>query len=67
MQDEIGVAPSVTDLPSVSADSPSLEEGWALKKAKRRSLPDFLYVFGLFLQDTSFEGEETGVPILHLK
>ena len=35
MQDEIGVAPSVTKSPSVSADSPSLEEGWALKKAKK--------------------------------
>ena len=35
MQGEIGVAPSVTESPSVSADSPSLEEGWPLKKAKK--------------------------------
>ena len=35
MQGEIGAAPSVAESPSVSADSPSLEEGWALKKAKK--------------------------------
>ena len=32
MQGEVGGAPSVTESPSVSADNPSLEEGWAMKK-----------------------------------
>ena len=31
----IGVAPSVIESSSASADSPKLEEGWALKKAKK--------------------------------
>ena len=35
MQDEIGVVLSVTESPSVVAGSPSLEESWALKKAKK--------------------------------
>ena len=35
VQGEIGVAPSLAESPSVSVDSPSLEEGWALKKAKK--------------------------------
>ena len=35
MQGEVGGAPSVTESPSVSADNPSLEEGWAMKKSKK--------------------------------
>jgi len=35
VQGAIGVVPSVTESSPVSADSPSLEEGWALKKAKK--------------------------------
>ena len=35
VQSQISVASSTTESPSVAADSPSLEEGWALKKAKK--------------------------------
>ena len=35
VQGEVGGAPSVTESPSVSADNPSLEEGWAMKKSKK--------------------------------
>ena len=35
MQGEVGGAPSVTESPSVSADNPSQEEGWAMKKSKK--------------------------------
>ena len=35
MQGEVGGAPSVTESPSVSADNPSLEEGWVRKKSKK--------------------------------
>ena len=59
MQGEIGVASSVTESPSVSADSPSLEEGWALKKAKKPTR--FSERVRSFLQDTFFQGEQTGV------
>ena len=59
VQGEIGFAPSVTESPSVSADSPSLEEGWALKKAKKSTR--FSERIRSFLQDTFFQGEQTGV------
>ena len=59
VQGEIGVAPSVTESPSVSADSPSLEEGWALKKAKKSTR--FSEHVRSFLQDAFFQGEQTGV------
>ena len=59
VQGEIGFAPSVTESPSVSADSPSLEEGWALKKAKKSTR--FSERVRSFLQDTFFQGEQTGV------
>ncbi|PFX14050.1 hypothetical protein AWC38_SpisGene21824 [Stylophora pistillata] len=36
VQGEVGGAPSVTESPSVSADNPSLEEGWAMEKSKSR-------------------------------
>ena len=35
VQGEVGGAPSVTESPSVSADNPSLEEGWVRKKSKK--------------------------------
>ena len=35
VEGEIGVALSMIESPSVVADSPSLEESWALKKAKK--------------------------------
>ena len=35
VQGKVGGAPSVTESPSVSADNPSLEEGWAIKKSKK--------------------------------
>ena len=59
MQGEIGVAPSMTESPSVAADSPSLEEGWALKKAKKSAR--FSERVRSFLQGTFFQGEQTGV------
>ena len=49
----------MTESPSVSADSPSLEEGWALKKAKKSTR--FSERIRSFLQDTFFQGEQTGV------
>ena len=55
VQGEIGVAPSMTE----AADSPSLEEGWALKKAKKSTR--FSESVRSFLQDTFFQGEQTGV------
>ena len=58
---EIGFAPSVTESPSVSADTPSLEEGWALKKAKKSTR--FSERVRSFLQDTFFQGEQTGVKV----
>ena len=59
VQGETGVVQSVTESPSVSADSPSLEEGWALKKAKKSTR--FSERARSFLQDTFFQGEQTGV------
>ena len=59
VQGEIGVAPSMTESPSVAADSPSLEEGWALKKAKKSAR--FSERVRSFLQGTFFQGEQTGV------
>jgi len=57
VQGEIGAAPSVTESPSVSADSPSLEEGWALKKAKKSTrLSEHIRSFFAFFQE-----EQTGV------
>ena len=54
------VALSMTESPSEAADSPSLEGRWALKK--QRSLPRFSErVRSIFLQDTFFQGEQTGV------
>ena len=54
MQSEIGAVPSVAESPSVSADSPSLEEGWAMKKAKKSTR--FSERIRSFLQDTFFQG-----------
>ena len=59
VQGEIGVAPSMTKSPSVAADSPSLEEGWALKKAKKSA--QFSERVRSFLQGTFFQGEHTSV------
>ena len=59
MQDEIGVAPSMTESPSVAADSPSLEEGSALKKAKKSAR--FSERVRSFLEGTYFQGEQTSV------
>lgn len=59
VQSQISVAPSMTESPSVAADSPSLEEGWALKKAKKSAR--FSERVRSFLQDTFFQGEQTGV------
>ena len=55
MQGDIGVAPSMTE----AADSPSLEEGWALKKAKKSTR--FSESVKSFLQNTFFQGEQTRV------
>ena len=59
VQGEIGVAPSMTESPSVAADSPLLGEGWALKKAKKSAR--FSERVRSFLQGTFFQGEQTGV------
>ena len=59
MQGEVGGAPSVTESPSVSADNPSLEEGWVMKKSKK-SIRVFER-FRSYLPETFFQGEETGV------
>ena len=53
------VVPSVTPSPSVSADIPSLEEGWAVMKAKKSI--QFFECVRYFLQDRFFQGEQTGV------
>ena len=69
VQGEIGVAPSMTESPSVAADSPSLEEGWALKKAKKSAR--FLNALGLFCKVHSFKENRPVLRqillILHLK
>ncbi|KAK2552400.1 hypothetical protein P5673_026481 [Acropora cervicornis] len=49
----------VQESPSVAADSPSLEEGWALKKAKKSAR--FSERVRSFLQGTFFQGEQTSV------
>ena len=59
MQGEVGGAPSVTESPSVSADNPSLEEGWVMKKSKK-SIRVSERVRS-YLPETFFQGEETGV------
>ena len=59
VQGEVGGAPSVTESPSVSADNPSLEEGWVMKKSKK-SIRVFERVRS-YLPETFFQGEETGV------
>ena len=59
MQGEVGGAPSMTESPSVSADNPSLEEGWAMKKSKK-SVRVSKRVRS-YLPETFFQGEETGV------
>ena len=59
VQGEVGGAPSVTESPSVSADNPSLEEGWAMKKSKKSIR--FSERVRSYLQETFFQGEETGV------
>ena len=59
MQSEIGVALSMTESPSVAADSSSLEEGWALKKAKKSAR--FFERVRPFLQGKFFQGKQTGV------
>ena len=59
VQGEVGGAPSVTESPSVSADNPSLEEGWAMKKSKK-SIRVSERVHS-YLPETFFQVEETGV------
>ena len=59
VQGEVGGAPSVTESPSVSADNPSLEEGWAMKKSKKSIR--FSERVRSYLQETFFQGEETGI------
>ena len=59
VQGEVGGAPSVTESPSVSADNPSLEEGWAMKKSKK-SIRVSESVRS-YLPETFFQVEETGV------
>ena len=59
VQGEVGGAPSVTESPSVSADNPSLKEGWAMKKSKKSIR--FSERVRSYLQETFFQGEETGV------
>ena len=55
----VGGAPSVTESPTVSADNPSLEKGWATKKSKKSIR--FSERVRSYLQETFFQGEETGV------
>ena len=50
---------NATESPSVSADNPSLEEGWAMKKSKKSIR--FSERVRSYLQETFFHGEETGV------
>ena len=59
VQGEVGGAPSVTESPSVSADNPSLEGGWAMKKSKK-SIRVSERVRS-YLPETFFQGEGTGV------
>ena len=59
MHGEVGDVPSVTESLSVSADNPSLEEGWAMKKSKKSIR--FSERVRSCLQETFFQGEETGV------
>ena len=61
VQGEIGVGPSATESPSVSADSPSLEEGWALKQGKKstRFSERVRSFFAGYV--TGFKGEQTCV------
>ena len=59
MQGEVGGAPSVTGSPSVSADNPSLKEGWAMKISNKSIR--FSESVRSYLQETFFQGEETGV------
>ena len=50
---------NATESPSVSADNPSLEEGWAMKKSNKSIW--FSERVRSYLQETFFQGEETGV------
>ncbi|XP_066025254.1 uncharacterized protein [Pocillopora verrucosa] len=59
VQCEVAGAPVVTESPSVLADNPSLEEGWAMKKSKKSIR--FSERVRSYLQETFFQGEETGV------
>ena len=59
MQGEVGGAPSVTESPSVSADNPSLEEGWVMKKSKKSIRVS--ESIRSYLPETFFQVEETGV------
>ena len=59
VQGEVGGAPSVKESPSVSADNPSLEEGWAMKKSKK-SIRVSERVRS-YLPETFFQVEESGV------
>ena len=59
VQGEVGGAASVTESPSVSADNPSLEEGLAMKKSNKSIR--FSERVRSYLQETFFQGEETGV------
>ena len=59
VQGEVAGAPVVTESPSLLADNPSLEEGWAMKKSKKSIR--FSERVRSYLQETFFQGEETGV------
>ena len=59
VQGEVAGAPVVTESSSVLADNPSLEEGWAMKKSKKSIR--FSERVRSYLQETFFQGEETGV------
>lgn len=59
VEGEVGGVPSVTESSSVSADNPSLEEGWAMKKSKKSIR--FSKRVRSYLQETFFQEEETGV------
>ena len=59
VQGEVGGAPPVTESPSVSADNPSMEEGWAMKKSKKSIRVSER--FRSYLPETFLQGEDTGV------
>ncbi|CAH3133184.1 unnamed protein product [Pocillopora meandrina] len=62
VQGEVGGAPSVTESPSVSADNPSLEESWAMKKSKYFSRLSALNKSGVLKRNVSaFQEEEEEV------